>query len=508
MTRQRFLATLIGLLLSGAVFASTPSEVVAWSGSVAYSYDGSGNIRQIGRDRFAYDVTSRLIQAEVNGIRRDYGYDAFGNRIDCTQARGTAEQSDCQQGRTISPANNRIVGVPHDAAGNVQSLNQHLYAYDAVNMVTRDTAGVQSREFIYTADDERIATHETPTGSWHWTARDPSGKVLREFTSTDGGSWQWVRDYVYRDDKLVASRHPAGGFVETYHYHLDHLGTPRRITNALDATVGFHDYHAFGPEVPGGANEPSLTPLKYTGHERDRWLGEGDDTLDYMHARYYSPGMGRFLSVDPVLDVKAAMAEPEVWNRYSYVTNNPLMFTDPDGRYRTFYGEKPMTAENLAMDENTPAVVKASVYAGGGLTALGAGGLFFAGGSGGGLAAGAFRLPPIARGNFIEAALAAAFGGGLPRTFPVIDRFLNGVATSVKSLDLGAKTYQNAQRLTSTLTGFVDKLAQFDGGRLGTFRVQGEAITHRVLEVVVQRGAASPQQTQAIQRAAAYASMT
>jgi RHS repeat-associated protein len=331
MTRQRFLATLIGLLLSGAVFASTPSEVVAWSGGVAYSYDGSGNIRQIGRDRFAYDVTSRLIQAEVNGIRRDYGYDAFGNRIDCTQARGTAEQSDCQQGRTISPADNRIVGVPHDVAGNVQSLNQHLYVYDAVNMVTRDTAGVLSREFIYTADDERIATHETPSGSWRWTARDPSGKVLREFTSTDGGSWQWAKDYVYRDDKLVASRHPAGGFVETYHYHLDHLGTPRRITNALDATVGFHDYHAFGPEVPGGANEPSLTPLKYTGHERDRWLGEGDDTLDYMHARYYSPGLGRFLSVDPGRDWD--MSQPQSWNMYPYVRSNPVSATDPTGRY-------------------------------------------------------------------------------------------------------------------------------------------------------------------------------
>lgn len=74
------------------------------------------------------------------------------------------------------------------------------------------------------------------------------------------------------------------------------------------------------------------------------------------------------------------------------------------------------------------------MHATGGLTALGAGGLFF---GGGGLASGAFRLAPVARGNYIETAL----GGGLPRTFPVIDRFLNGVATSVKSLDLLSKTY-------------------------------------------------------------------
>jgi hypothetical protein len=39
-----------------------------------------------------------------------------------------------------------------------------------------------------------------------------------------------------------------------------------------------------------------------------------------------------FLSVDPVLDTQKALKEPQRWNRYSYVMNNPLRFTDPDGR--------------------------------------------------------------------------------------------------------------------------------------------------------------------------------
>ena len=45
--------------------------------------------------------------------------------------------------------------------------------------------------------------------------------------------------------------------------------------------------------------------------------------------------MGRFLSVDPVLDVKRALHEPQVWNRYSYVVNNPINRVDRDGRADT-----------------------------------------------------------------------------------------------------------------------------------------------------------------------------
>jgi len=50
---------------------------------------------------------------------------------------------------------------------------------------------------------------------------------------------------------------------------------------------------------------------------------------DYMHARYYSPNLGRFISVDPV---GGAVGSSQSWNRYSYVENNPIILIDPDGR--------------------------------------------------------------------------------------------------------------------------------------------------------------------------------
>jgi RHS repeat-associated protein len=310
-------------------------EAMRWSDGVAYRYDGGGNVSQIGPDAHVYDVVGRLVLSRINGISRNYEYDAFGNRTRCVHAMGAPSQSDCQV-LTIHSATNKLAGTGrYDEAGNVVSLPGFSYEYDALNMMVEAHAGDIHHEFVYTADDERIASYVANTGAWTWTVRGLDGKPLREFTSGNASSvgaadWQWRRDYVWRDGLLLASRQPNGaGGATTYHYHLDHLGTPRRITDGADAIIGSHDYHAFGPEQSTNTNEPFPSPLKYTGHERDTY---GLAALDYMHARYYGPGVGRFLSVDPSMDIEKSMREPQQWNRYSYVVNNPLKYTDPDGK--------------------------------------------------------------------------------------------------------------------------------------------------------------------------------
>jgi RHS repeat-associated protein len=307
-------------------------EAVSWTGGVSYTYEGSGNVTQIGGDPFRYDTAGRLVQTTVNSVRRTYDYDAFGNRQACTQI----SANDCQLVTINAVENrNRIKEANYDGSGNVTTLGQHGYSYDALNMLMRDDSQALTREFVYTADDERIATY-TVGSSWRWTIRDTSGKVLREFSSQDGpagpgtGAWKWEKDYVWRAGLLLASRQPEGQSTTTYHYHLDHLGTPRRVTDQNDRIIGVHDYFAFGPETSGGTAERSLTALKYTGHERDSVMGnEFTDTLDYMHARFYTATMGRFLSVDAHPGTPAA---PQSWNRYAYARGNPLKYTDPNGK--------------------------------------------------------------------------------------------------------------------------------------------------------------------------------
>jgi len=63
-----------------------------------------------------------------------------------------------------------------------------------------------------------------------------------------------------------------------------------------------------------------------TGKERDSESGN-----DYFGARYYASSMGRWMSPDTDFNLKRILPNPQRWNRYAYVINNPLVLVDPNG---------------------------------------------------------------------------------------------------------------------------------------------------------------------------------
>ncbi len=157
----------------------------------------------------------------------------------------------------------------------------------------------------------------------HWTIRDLSGKVLRDYVNNNG-TWGLQSDYFYRDGLLLAAETRTG----QYHYHLDHLGTPRLITTISGTQAAYHAYYPFGEEATAFSQDTER--MKFTGHERDLASpsGAGDD-LDYMHARHESPVTGRFLSVD---SAASTPSHAQSWNRYDYALNNPLKHIDKNGQ--------------------------------------------------------------------------------------------------------------------------------------------------------------------------------
>jgi RHS repeat-associated protein len=112
--------------------------------------------------------------------------------------------------------------------------------------------------------------------------------------------------------------------VTVEYYHLDAVGSVRVVSDKNGAEVRSYAYRPFGE---GDGTTGATDALRFSSKERDAETG-----LDYFGARYYASRTGRFTTVDPVLDVEAALTDPQRWNRYAYTLNNPLKFADPDGR--------------------------------------------------------------------------------------------------------------------------------------------------------------------------------
>ena len=91
--------------------------------------------------------------------------------------------------------------------------------------------------------------------------------------------------------------------------------------------------------------------------------------------------------------------------------------------------------------------------------------------------------------------------GSLPALFRTIDNFTDGVATSIKSIDLNAGTYQDAARLTYRLNKYIDDLGDYEGGSLLTTTVELPDISDRMLNLVVPKGAMTEVQGAAIEAA-------
>jgi RHS repeat-associated protein len=110
----------------------------------------------------------------------------------------------------------------------------------------------------------------------------------------------------------------------------DQINSTRIVTDDIGNVVYSAAHGPFGGAQKTWINtyDPKL---KFSGKER-----EGYSDLDYFGARYYDHNSYRFISVDPIINKKEALKNPQLWNLYAYCRNNPITYLDPDGRaYKT-----------------------------------------------------------------------------------------------------------------------------------------------------------------------------
>jgi RHS repeat-associated protein len=151
----------------------------------------------------------------------------------------------------------------------------------------------------------------------------------------------WVHDTVNSNTSVFSPTITPGTSWQplSVTYVADSTGKLRIALHYLpgSGTIYFDDVRVAAPNPPGFDNH-----YKFTGKERDAETG-----LDYFRARYYSNGLGRFTTMDPIHFQAAMLGDPQRFNLYAYVRNNPLAFIDPQGKSIELTGDADQRREQL-----------------------------------------------------------------------------------------------------------------------------------------------------------------
>lgn len=287
----------------------------------AYTYDARGN---------------RLSMTDNSGVH-SYGYDALHRLDSVSYADGSTEyfMYDATGNRTSLVKNGLATQYSYDAADRIQSAGQASFAFDANgNMISRsDTSGTTT----YTYDgQDRLTLVTLPGGQSVSYAYDPFGNRL-SMTDTTGQVTRYFLDGanplmefdlggqtqarytsgLSMDSWLSMSR---GG--QTYYYHQDALGSVKALTDGSQGVAASYDYDAFGTIRSQSGNV--VNPFTYTGREWDAQAG-----LYYYRTRYYDAEVGRFVTRD---GYKIDRTNTQSLNRYTYVQNSSIQYSDPSGR--------------------------------------------------------------------------------------------------------------------------------------------------------------------------------
>jgi RHS repeat-associated protein len=330
---------------------------------VAYTYDAAGNPtsavdtaagQPVNTACYTFDGLRRLTSAwtpgngdcttpvgsAVLGGPAPYGFtdtfDQVGNRTRRvayapTGAATTSTYTYDTNPAPGTPGPHALVGV---SVSGPAGTSAGAYAYDtAGNTVTRDPAdagaqtlswdvegelaavdgvGNADASYVYTADGDRLVRREGGATTVYL----PGGQEITRNNTT--GAVTGTRYYAF-NGQVIAVRTQAG-YAGVDSLVSDPQGTAQVAVDNATNQVTRRYFDPYGNPVGGSGTD---------------WAGDHgflnkpvDDTgLVAIGARYYDPGIARFISVDPVMD----LTDPGQWQGYAYANNNPVTYTDPTG---------------------------------------------------------------------------------------------------------------------------------------------------------------------------------
>ena len=258
---------------------------------------------------YAYDNLSRLTSAGCGSVwSQSFTYDAFGNikksgsqSFQPTYSATTNQMTNTGAVTPTYDSNGNLTydgfyNYTWDGEGNLATLNSNAETYDALNRRVEQYNGSAYTEIVYGPAGNKMALMSGQT-------------VTKVFTPLSAGATA-----VYTSSGLSYYRHP------------DWLGSSRVASNT--SRTLYYD----GAYAPFGENyaETGTTDRNFTGRNQDLPPASTGDLYDFLYREYHKI-QGRWVSPDRAGISAVDPTNPQSWNRYAYVTDNPLALIDPYG---------------------------------------------------------------------------------------------------------------------------------------------------------------------------------
>lgn len=300
---------------SGSVFTRTYQYT---AGNDVTSLNGTGVTNTI-----TYFNLHRI--KTYSGLSGSYGYDAAGNMT--TNIEGGGSKYIYSTPRTEAVRTAFGFTNLYDLCGNMMVrhgglTNAQALTYDPENRLSVIAqAGVFACEFGYAYDGTRLWKHinQNPTNIQVWIGNIYEEKGGKKLFHVFAGGEQVC---TFETNSALFGNSGDTNRV-AYYYHQDNLNSSSALSGSSGAQQEVNVYYPFGRTQTASPQASFQVSRRFTGQVFDAESG-----LYYYVGRYYDPELGRFIQADTIIP---NIANPQSYNRYSYVLNDPLRYADPDG---------------------------------------------------------------------------------------------------------------------------------------------------------------------------------
>nr|WP_240927233.1 polymorphic toxin-type HINT domain-containing protein [Paenibacillus thiaminolyticus] len=284
--------------------------------SINYDYDGLNMVgiqQKQGEALFwkyvySYDNNRNIIRDDSYGAWFEISYDSL-NRIE--------RLSKFNELYTYDSRNNRST-LYSDRIPNIKGAN---YTYDSRNRLTQVTTE-DGKAVSYRYNGDNLMVERTEGGVTTRYYYDDRAKIVAEGKVEANGSVTITVSYIHDDyGKLLARQIPGQSDVQ--YYVTNGHGDITEIRDARGNELNRYTYDIWGKPLIQQEKVPNN--IRYSG---EYW--DAATELQYLRARWYDPGIGRFLTEDAY---EGEITNPLSLNLYTYVYNNPLIYSDPTGNF-------------------------------------------------------------------------------------------------------------------------------------------------------------------------------